>query len=235
MKFYQAIPINECGEPLAPIPGAMFVLADPHPYARYGAPYGDASPWTLRQSVLQALVTAQEKLSRERPGWKIKIVDAYRPNAVQEYMVEREFALLAKKAGLDPAHLTQADRDKLAPSVFRLWAIPSDDPATPPPHSTGSAIDCTLLDADGNEVDMGSPIDENSDRSNPDYFAAATDEKGKAAHENREYLNRLLRAEGFQRDPTEWWHFSRGDQLWAWCERHLDNHQNVNAFYGRAR
>jgi D-alanyl-D-alanine dipeptidase len=29
-------------------------------------------------------------------------------------------------------------------------------------------------------------------------------------------LNQVMTHSGFQRHPTEWWHFSYGDQLWAW-------------------
>ena len=80
---------------------------------------------------------------------------------------------------------------------------------------------------------MGSLIDENSDRSNPDYFANATDEVGRTAHANRELMNSIMRKAGFHRHPTEWWHFSIGDQMWALAERKLHNIEKVNAVYGR--
>jgi D-alanyl-D-alanine dipeptidase len=234
MKPYRTIPIKECGEPLAPIPPEKFAFFKPHAYEAAGAPYGKATPWMLRRSVLQALERVEENLQKTRPGWTIMLFDCYRPNAVQEFMVEREFTILAKAAGLDPANLTADQRDQLAPKVFRLWGIPSEDPATPPPHSTGGAIDCTLSDEKGREVDMGSPIDENSDRSNPDYFAAATDETGRRAHANRVMLNQLMNAEGLHRASDEWWHFSRGDQCWAWHQREKKLDAGAFAVFGRA-
>ena len=44
-----------------------------------GAPYGDATPWMLRDSILESLLKAQQNLSHHRRGWRIKLFDAYRP------------------------------------------------------------------------------------------------------------------------------------------------------------
>jgi len=233
MKPYRSIPIEECGEPLVPIPKDRLAFFEPHPYQALGAPYGNASPWMLRKSVLESLLRAQNQLEQQRPGWKIKLFDAYRPNAVQIFMVEREYKLVAQKAGLDPDILTPAEREELAPRVYRVFAKPSDDPATPPPHSTGAVIDCTLCDEKGNDIDMGSPIDENSDRSNADFFENAPDPKSKAAHRRRLFLKEILEAGGFRRLKTEWWHFSLGDQHWVFREREVTGDPTIIARYGR--
>lgn len=217
-----------------PIPKGVFGFFDPPPYMAFGAPYGGASPWVLRKSVLEALTRAQARLQALKPGWKILIFDAYRPNAVQAYMVEREYRLLAKEAGLDPERLTPADREKLTPKVLRIWGIPSDDPATPPLHSTGAVVDITFADQDGKEVDMGGAIDENSDRSYPDYYAKAEDDAGKRAHAQRELLNHIMTTEGFCRNLIEWWHFSMHDQYWAWRAREEGRNPEAVALYGRA-
>ncbi|MDX2028649.1 MAG: M15 family metallopeptidase [Alphaproteobacteria bacterium] len=216
------------------IPKGLFIFFDPHAYMALGAPYGGASPWMLRQGVLKALEQAQRMLQEHRPGWKIMVFDAYRPNAVQAFMVEREYGLLAQAEGLDLHKLSAADRERLSKGVFRLWGIPSEAPTTPPPHSTGAAIDLTLADEKGKEVDMGSPIDENSDRSNPDYFAAAPDAASRQADANRKLLNAIMAAQGFYRASDEWWHFSKGDQSAAWHERQANPGSQVEAIYGRA-
>ncbi|MDE2030523.1 MAG: D-alanyl-D-alanine dipeptidase [Alphaproteobacteria bacterium] len=231
-KPYTRIPIRECGEPLATIPRDVFALTEPHPYATLGAPYGDASPWMLRLSVIEALKAAQNALQSRKPGWKILLFDAYRPNAVQAFMVEHEMASLARAEGLDPAKLSEAEREKFLAMALRIFAVPSDDPATPPPHSTGAVVDCTLIDEAGHEVDMGSPIDENSGRSLPDHFAAAIDEAGRRAHANRSLLNEIMESAGFRRNPSEWWHFSQGDQLATWIDR--ERNPNGVARFGRA-
>jgi D-alanyl-D-alanine dipeptidase len=228
------MPIRECGEALLPIPPGLFILTDPPPYMAFGAPYSGASPWMLRKSVLDALTRAQTRLGELKPGWKILIFDAYRPNAVQVFMVEREYALQAKAAGLDPAALTDAEREKLTSKVLRIWGIPSEDPAAPPLHSTGGAVDITLADETGREVDMGGAIDENSDRSNPDHYAGAQDKAGRRFHANRELLNHIMTSEDFCRMRDEWWHFSKHDQYWAWRERETGRDPAAVALYGRA-
>jgi D-alanyl-D-alanine dipeptidase len=75
-------------------------------------------------------------------------------------------------------------------------------------------VDLTLVDESGIEIDMGSPIDELSGRSHPDYFRDRPE--GQHFHHHREILNRVMSAAGFERHPGEWWHFSFGDQMWAW-------------------
>jgi D-alanyl-D-alanine dipeptidase len=225
MKTYQAIPINECQDPLVAIPATPFIFTHPHPYAVLGAPYGEASPWWLRQGVLDALLQAHIELDTHKPGWRLKLFDAYRPIPVQAFMVWREFRVQAELAGFslaayqNPTELEAGDPklyEMLAIKVFEFWGIPSDNPLTPPPHSTGAAIDLTLQDESGQEVDMGCSIDETTARAYPDYFAQATTPSIRAFHEHRMLLNEVMTSVGFSRHGTEWWHFSLGDQMWAW-------------------
>lgn len=228
MKPYRSLPIAECGEPLTAIPGDEFLLTLPAPYAALGAPYGDSQPWLLRAGVLAALRLAQLELAARRPGWRLKVFDAYRPNAVQAFMVAHEFLQLS--GGRPPSAVAEPEHSLLWERTYRIWAEPSADPATPPPHSTGAALDLTLADAEGLDVPMGSPIDENSDRSNPDYFAG----RDVIAHANRQLLLQVMGMAGFRRHPIEWWHFSLGDQMWAWRLRQEDPSSQAAARYGRA-
>jgi zinc D-Ala-D-Ala dipeptidase len=226
VKTYQAIPIEECNDPLVAIPPGAVAVTVPHPYVALGAPYGTVSPWMLRRGVLTALLQAQHELGARRPGWALKLFDAYRPNSVQAFMVWREFGRLAAQDGMslaafrDPTELHQRDPDlyeALATRVFEFWGVPSDDPRTPPPHSTGAAIDLTLLDAAGREVDMGCPIDETTERAYPDHYASASSPPLRRYHEHRVLLDEVMRSAGFLRHGNEWWHFSLGDQMWAWA------------------
>jgi len=228
MKPYQTVPICECDEPLVPIPDDRFFAIDPHPYRSLGAPYGQRSPFFVRQGVLERLGRARAALQAERPGWTFQIFDALRPVAVQKFMVEHSLAELARTRGLDPDDLSETDRAALLAEVQVFWAIPSLDPATPPPHSTGGAIDLTLATPDGQPLDLGSPIDELSPRSYPDHFASAEGENAAVFHERRQLLRRALTAAGFAQHPNEWWHFSYGDQMWALATG------TARACYGRA-
>lgn len=234
---YRAVPIVESGEPLVDIPTAPFAFTAPHPYLALGAPYGGATPWRLRRRVLDALRHAGALLAARRPGWRLQLFDAYRPVPVQGFMVWREFRLQARLLGhsldafADPADLERRAPDLhavLARAVFTFWGMPSDDPATPPPHSTGAAIDLTLRDASGREVDMGCPIDETSARAYPDFYAEALAPELRTVHAHRELLNDVMTAAGFSRHGNEWWHFSRGDQMAALAQG------EPFAIYGRA-
>ena len=216
MKPYQTVPIQECGEALVPIPLDRFAVVTPHPYAALGAPYGPFSPYFLRQRVLQKLIEAQAHLQSQRPDWRLQIFDAYRPIPVQQFMVDYTFAQLACSEGLSPDNLSEEAHSQLQEKVLRFWAVPSPDPGTPPPHSTGAAVDLTLANAAGEPVDMGSAIDEISPRSEPEHFAHSSDATGQHYHQHRQLLTSAMSQAGFRQHPNEWWHFSWGDQLWAW-------------------
>lgn len=223
MKPYQQVPIVECGEPLVPIP-ADFAIESPHPYQQLGAIYQKRSPYYLRQSVLDNLRQAQIQLQLSHPKWQIKIFDAYRPIAIQQFMVDYTFAQVVQTEGLIADNLSQKERDRLWQKVYQIWAVPSLDPCTPPPHSTGAAIDITLVNDTGETVNMGSPIDELSPASHPDYFAHSTNSLEQQYHAHRQLLHDVMYQTGFMRHPGEWWHFSLGDQMWTW----LKNQENPN-------
>lgn len=215
-KPYQRLAIAECGEPLIPIPLEEFAVVEPHPYVAVGAPYGDRSPFYLRSGIVERLRQAQAQLQQQRPGWLIQIFDAYRPVAVQQHMVDYSFAQECKARGWVAADLDEAQAEAVWQAVYQFWAVPSLDLTMPPPHSTGAAVDVTLVDETGNPVEMGSAIDELSELSFPQHFAMATDPAGKAAHGMRSLLFEVMEFAGFVGHPQEWWHFSFGDQIWAW-------------------
>lgn len=239
MKPYQAIPIRESHEPLVPIPPDRFAIIHPHPYQALGAPYGDRDPFWVRAGVLDRLHQALDHLQQDYPGWGIQIFDAFRPVSVQQFMVDQAIAEIAIARNLNPEALSDADRAVILLEVQTFWALPSVDPATPPPHSTGGAIDITLVKADGEPLDMGSPIDELSPRSYPDHFANADPDHNPdpdpnpnpnpvpTFHQRRQLLKRVLTQAGFVQHPNEWWHFCYGDQMWAWLSR------APYAYYGR--
>jgi D-alanyl-D-alanine dipeptidase len=230
MKPYHKIPIWDCGEPLIPIPLEQFAVESPHPYQKLGAPYGEASPYYLRQGVLNALIAAQTYLQEQRPGWQIQIFDAYRPVAVQQFMVDHTFAEVIQSQKLNREVLSNDQQQAIWQQVYQMWAVPSPNPLTPPPHSTGAAVDITLVDAMGQIIDMGSAIDELSVRSHPDYYA---DQPELPYDDNRKLLRDAMYSAGFRRHPGEWWHFCLGDQMWAWLWNQENPTVPVTARYGR--
>lgn len=219
MRPWSSIPIVDNGEPLQALP-AWLQRIEPHPYQALGAPYGSSScPFRLRSGVIARLGQADAALNSEAPGWRLAIFDAWRPIPVQRFMVAHAIDQECRIRGLDPTAGGTALRE-VEEAVGRFWAPPSEDPATPPPHSTGGAVDLTLADASGILLAMGGDIDAIGPVSEPDHHAAAAlaDPGGVAArwHGRRQLLRRVMTAAGFAQHPNEWWHFSHGDQLWAW-------------------
>lgn len=219
MRPWSPIPIVDNGEPLQPLPNWLQRI-EPHPYQALGAPYGSSGcPFRLRSGVIDRLGHAATALTSEAPGWRLAVFDAWRPVPVQHFMVAHAIGEECRARGLDPAAAGSALREVEA-AVGRFWAPPSQDPAMPPPHSTGAAVDLTLADATGTLLAMGGAIDAIGPVSEPEHHAAAAlaDPDGEAArwHSRRRLLQRVMATAGFAQHPNEWWHFSHGDQLWAW-------------------
>ena len=214
MRPWSPIPIEECGEPLQDLP-REFLRMEPHPYMALGAPYGaSGNPFQLRQGVVQRLLKAQQRLSDHDPSLRLSIFDAWRPIAVQAFMVEHSIADLCRERGVE---LMSGDAfDRVVADVGRFWAAPSRDPATPPPHSTGAAVDLTLSSREGIPLEMGGEIDAIGAISEPEHYAGQEDPDARCWHQRRQLLADVMDASGFAQHPNEWWHYSFGDQLWAW-------------------
>jgi zinc D-Ala-D-Ala dipeptidase len=233
VKPYHQISIQECNEPLIAIPLGRFAVELPHPYVKLGAEYGDKSPYCLRQGVVKALLEAQFLLEKRHHQWKIKIYDAYRPVGVQQFMVNYTYNSLVKSLNLNEEQLSAQQQQDLWGRVYELWAAPSLDKKIPPPHSTGAAVDVTIVDDQGKVLDMGGEIDELSERSQPNYYWSDRDGENQQYHFHRQLLHRIMTKSGFCRHPGEWWHFSLGDQMWAWLHNQANPTANAVARYGR--
>lgn len=207
------IRIVECGEPLVAIPtDGRFVFSDPHPYVSLGAPYGNATPFVVRLSVIAALEKAAMLLDEFHPGWKFKIYDAYRPIEVQAFMVDHVADSYCRMvAGILLNEAEDEIRERAYAHAHGIWAPAVDDPLAPPPHSTGAAIDLTIVDEFGRELDMGSLIDEH-DNAHPDAFVDSEHPDAYIFQKNRDTLKAFMESVGFSRLAHEWWHFSSDDQ-----------------------
>ena len=214
MRPWSPIPIEECGEPMQALPPALSRI-EPHPYMALGAPYGaSGNPFQLRLGVVQRLLDAQQQLVEHDPGLRLSIFDAWRPIAVQAFMVHHSIAELCRERGVE---VRSGDAfDQVVADVGRFWAAPSRDPMTPPPHSTGAAVDLTLSSSDGTPLAMGGEIDAIGAVSEPQHYAGREDSDAQRWHQRRQLLADVMEASGFAQHPNEWWHYSFGDQLWAW-------------------
>ena len=80
------------------------------------------------------------------------------------------------------------------------------DPRRGSPHSRGVAVDLTLIDADGGELDMGTGFDAFTPLSHH-----ANTEIRAAAQRNRLLLLGLMSAAGWDFYGNEWWHYQLFD------------------------
>jgi len=233
LRPWNYIKINECNEPLISIPKSIFRLT-PHPYMSLGAPYlSGADPWVLRRSVLKRLIRAQQNLSEINPQLQLALFDAWRPISVQKFMLNYTIQETCKSKGIDINDCSvNGGINDVIEEVGRFWAKPSSDPLTPPPHSTGAAIDLTLADMTSKPLDLGGEIDFIGPESSPDFYKKdsfkMTYSKYQVFQDRRSLLFSVMEQAGFVQHPNEWWHFSYGDQLWSWLTK------KSNAIYGAA-
>jgi D-alanyl-D-alanine dipeptidase len=89
------------------------------------------------------------------------------------------------------------------------------DPVRGSIHSFGMALDLTLLDAQGQELDMGTGFDDLSERSHPalEEGLLAIGALSAQQIENRLWLRNAMLDNGWQGINTEWWHFDCGDRM----------------------
>lgn len=88
----------------------------------------------------------------------------------------------------------------------------SDPEITLPPHVCGAAVDVELLDTStGKLLDFGSKMNDDNETSYLHYPNTTSDQKN-----NRLMLLSAMLDAGFASSRLEWWHFSYGDQVWAW-------------------
>ena len=231
LKPWNNIKIIECDEPLISIPQSIFRLT-PHPYMSLGAPYlNGANPWVLRKSVLKRLMEAQQYLSETYPNLQLALFDAWRPISVQKFMFNYTLQETIKSRGIDIKDYSEQENiTEIIEVVSRFWAKPTSNPLTPPPHSTGAAIDLTLADMSGKPLDFGGEIDFIGVESTPDFYknsySGISSSKNQTFHSRRTLLFSVMEKAEFVQHPNEWWHFSYGDQLWSWVRK------KKNAIYG---
>ncbi len=176
---------------------ALSSIANIHADLRYGTPnnfvgrdlYSPLDCAWLHRDAAAAMEQAVAWLARERADVSMLILDALRPQRVQEQ-------LWAALEGTD----------------LRMYLA---DPARGSIHSFGMAVDVTLIDANGVELDMGTPFDDLTPLSHPAKEAIFLRE-GRLMHTqiaNRQLLRNAMIHAGFQGINTEWWHFDCGDRL----------------------
>lgn len=106
-------------------------------------------------------------------GYRIKLFDCYRPLSVQKKMW------------------------KILPGTHYVA-----NPAKGSKHNRGAAVDLTLVDAQGKELNMGTPFDYFGKEAHHTYT-----EHPKEVLENRKLLKETLDKYNFKSIYSEWWHY----------------------------
>jgi len=194
---FENIPIQECSELLVDLAGYDFMLEPV--YFKTGS--ADTNKMYLRQGVADKLLAIQ----KEFKIYKFKIWDGYRPRVVQNNIYEKYWQELKK---LHP----EWDKEKMQNEVG-VFITNAQDTNRIPPHATGGAVDLTLVDAEGKELNMGTEFDYFGPEAAVLYFEGnnINDE----VRQNRKLLREAMEIMGFRIEPYEWWHYDYGNQLWA--------------------
>lgn len=150
--------------------------------------YGELTRAYLQPEMAKRLAKASALLQKEKPGYRLLVYDAARPNSAQYDLWN----------ALD--HLKIPARSKTQYVA---------DPKIGSNHNFGCAIDLTVVDENGKPLDMGTKFD----FFGPLAYPRSEQEmlkKGKLTVrqiENRQLLRKVMTQAGFKVNTTEWWHF----------------------------
>lgn len=109
-----------------------------------------------------------------KKGYKIKIFDCYRPLDIQKRMWE---------IVPNPEYVANPTKGSI--------------------HNRGGAVDITLVDNNGKELDMGTSFDFFGIEASHNYPTFSEEIKG-----NRELLKRIMIQNNFNSFNSEWWHYN---------------------------
>ncbi|WP_241676652.1 M15 family metallopeptidase [Flavobacterium pectinovorum] len=109
-----------------------------------------------------------------KQGCKIKLFDCYRPLSIQK----------------------------------KMWEIVSNpeyvaDPKKGSIHNRGGAVDITVVNAQGEELEMGTPFDFFGIQASHNYKKLPI-----SVRANRKYLKSVMIQSGFNSFDSEWWHYN---------------------------
>ena len=152
-----------------------------------------------RKSVGLKLTQAQSLLPS---GIKLLIKECYRPMWVQKGFWDGYVSFLQKK-------FPEWSEQQVYEECSKLNA-----PLDVAPHTTGGAVDLTLIDSNGVWLDMGTEFNASPLETNQATYTRA-ENISDIAKENRKILVEVMTTAGFVNYPTEWWHWSYGDKYWA--------------------
>ena len=148
--------------------------------------YGDLKNCYLQKDVAYKLAKAQKRLKEKLPFYSLIIYDGVRPASIQK-MMWNELQVPDKLK----------DKYVSSPEVGSL-------------HNFGCAVDVSIVNENGWEMDIGTPYDYFGELGHP-IAEQRMLEEGKLTwrqFENRKLLREVMTQSGFTTITTEWWHFN---------------------------
>lgn len=145
--------------------------------------YGSFTRAFLHQVAAEMLDIAVKALQAEHPEYRFIVFDALRPRSIQRILWKHVVG-------------TEGERYMANPDTGSL-------------HNFGFAIDLSVLNEKGVELDMGAGYDDFRLISHPALESRylETGELTSQQFENRLILRRAMETAGFIQLPHEWWHF----------------------------
>jgi D-alanyl-D-alanine dipeptidase len=158
---------------------------------KYGTPdnfmqenlYGEFSNCYLHKEAIPKLQKAIVNLKEVKPSWRFIFYDCLRPRSIQYKFWE-----------------------KVKGTPKQPYVA---DPAKGSIHNFGFAVDLSLLDASGKELDMGTAFDDFTPLAEPVKEEAflKTGKLNQQQLDNRKILRTIMTKAGFIQRPNEWWHY----------------------------
>lgn len=148
--------------------------------------YGDFDKCYLQPDVAEKLICSQKILKAKFPFYSLIVFDAVRARSIQRKM-------------WDTIDVPYFERSKYV-----------SNPNNGSLHNFGAAVDVSIIDAHGIELDMGTPYDYFGELAYPREEDRMLEE-GKLTHIqllNRKLLRDVMELGGFMGITTEWWHFN---------------------------
>ena len=194
--YLMKIPVRDNGEKLVNLktfcPGIKINI-DPKSQKVQKLPIGSCY---ARVGVVKRLNKAQKLLTKDH---KLMIWSAHREIKIQKKLYKDQYEIIRKA---NPAWTESKLKKEADRYVAPIEIIP--------PHTTGGAVDLTIVDTKNKQLDMGTKLDSFCRESN--LYAKNISKKAK---ENRKILVAVMTKAGFVNYPPEWWHWSYGDRYWA--------------------
>jgi D-alanyl-D-alanine dipeptidase len=147
----------------------------------------------LHLETAKKLKQAQKYIQMSHSGCRLIIFDATRPCSIQQYM-------------WDSSKLSLQDKRKFLanPQKHSL-------------HSFGLAVDCSIVDKTGKEIDMGTEVDFAGEKAYPSLENVLLQKNilTQKQIDNRKILRWAMLKAQFYSNPFEWWHFNTCSRMIA--------------------